>query len=80
MTTVGWVGYLFTEIEESTQRWERVPEQMQRATKRHDEIVDSQIAMHGGSTVHRAGDGIFALFEKGSSIECAVELQRAREN
>lgn len=70
-----WVGYLFTDIEGSTERWERSPEHMQTAISRHDKLVEDVIASYGGEIQSRAGDGIFAVFLNGGALRCAIKLQ-----
>ena len=37
-------AFLFTDIEGSTQRWERAPEAMRSALPRHDALLRSEIA------------------------------------
>lgn len=71
-----WIGYLFTDIEGSTARWERSPDRMQVAIARHDALVEDLIARHGGVVQSRAGDGVFAVFVNGNALGCAGELQQ----
>lgn len=71
-----WIGYLFTDIEGSTAHWERSPERMQAAIARHDVLVETLIARHGGIVQSRAGDGVFAVFLNGSALCCAGDLQQ----
>ena len=70
------VGYLFTDIEGSTERWEASPARMAAAVARHDEILDACIAAYGGVIQDRAGDGVFALFPEGNAVACALAIQR----
>ena len=70
-------GYLLTDIEASTARWERWPGQMREAMARHNAIVGASIAGHGGRIVDSAGDGVFALFEAGDPLTCALAIQSA---
>ncbi len=70
------VGYLFTDIEGSTQRWEKVPARMKIAVARHDHILDEVIRGHGGFIKDRAGDGVFATFDAGNPLECTLDIQR----
>lgn len=69
------VGYLFTDIEGSTERWEKTQAQMQLATARLDAIIDGLIARHGGVIHDRAGDGVFAIFRDGNPLQCALDMQ-----
>ncbi|HVV33944.1 MAG TPA: tetratricopeptide repeat protein [Vitreimonas sp.] len=70
------VGYLFTDIEGSTERWEASPGRMAAAVARHDEILDACITEYGGVIQDRAGDGVFALFVDGNAVACALAIQR----
>jgi class 3 adenylate cyclase/predicted ATPase len=70
-------GYLFTDIDGSTQRWERTPAQMKDAHARHNRIIEDLVERHGGVVRDRAGDGIFAAFENGDPLRCALEIQIA---
>ncbi|MFT3728991.1 MAG: adenylate/guanylate cyclase domain-containing protein [Terricaulis sp.] len=75
------VGYLFTDIEGSVERWEASPKRMADAVARHDTIVDACVAESGGVIKDRAGDGVFAIFpEAGNPIACAVAIQIAIAN
>ncbi len=69
------VGYLFSDIEESTERWEKYPAQMQLAVARHDALIDEIVARHGGVIQDRAGDGVFATFRSGNPLQCALDIQ-----
>jgi len=71
----GPVGYLFTDIDASTEKWERAPLLMRRALARHDALIDAAVAKHGGRIHDRAGDGVFAIFNGGDPLACAVEIQ-----
>lgn len=72
-----WIGYLFTDVEGSTSRWEKSPDRMDAAIARHDGIVDRIVSAHGGEILTRSGDGIFAVFRTGRLLECALALQLA---
>jgi predicted ATPase/class 3 adenylate cyclase len=71
------VGYLFTDIEGSTQRWEKLPARMRFAIERHDRILDEVIGGHGGCIRDHAGDGVFATFDAGNPLQCALDIQLA---
>jgi len=71
------IGYLFTDIDSSTEKWERKPAEMSAVLARHDELIDEIVARNGGRIIDRAGDGVFAAFEKGNPLACAIELQLA---
>jgi predicted ATPase/class 3 adenylate cyclase len=73
----GPLGYLFTDIDGSTEKWERCAEAMLLAQARHDSLLDEIIARNGGVILDRAGDGVFAIFRTGSPVRCALDLQCA---
>ncbi len=54
----GTVTFLFTDLEGSTALWDAHPAVMQGALARHDEIVRSAIAAHGGFIFSTGGDGL----------------------
>ncbi|MBV9234020.1 MAG: hypothetical protein JO030_08255, partial [Candidatus Eremiobacteraeota bacterium] len=56
----GTVTFLFSDIEGSTQRWERHPEAMRNALARHDELVRRAIERHGGYVFKALGDAFCA--------------------
>ena len=58
----GTVTFLFTDIEGSTRRWEAEPSVMQAELARHDELLGSVVAAHGGWLFKHTGDGICAAF------------------
>lgn len=74
------IGYLFTDIDNSVSKWERTPIGMRHALTRHDELIDQIVTQHGGLIQDRAGDGVFAIFDGGNPIACAIEIQRAFAN
>ncbi len=69
------VGYLFADIEGSTERWEKARTQMQLAVARLGAIVEDLIVRHGGVIEDRSGDGVFATFRPGNPLQCALEMQ-----
>ena len=72
----GTVTFLFTDIEGSTQLWEREPERMQPALARHDALVRASIAGSGGTVVKMTGDGVHAAFDQpDAALEAAVSIQ-----
>ena len=68
--------FLITDIEGSTQKWEQNPEVMKSTLVRHDEIIKTQIAKNGGQIIKHTGDGIFAVFDAGQPLACALQIQR----
>lgn len=71
------IGYLLTDIDGSTERWERMPAQMAEAVGRHNRIIDELVSRCGGVVRDHAGDGVFAAFDRGDPLQCAVEIQLA---
>ncbi len=54
--------FLFTDLENSTPLWEKCPEEMQKASARHDELLRQIIEEHGGRVIKTTGDGFHAVF------------------
>ncbi|HEX7320154.1 MAG TPA: tetratricopeptide repeat protein [bacterium] len=67
--------FLFTDIEESAQKWERFPASMKSAIERHNELLRSTIEKHGGEIIKNTGDGFFAVFEGGAPLQAALDIQ-----
>ena len=79
----GTVTFLFSDIEGSTQRWDSHPEAMAGALRRHDELLRSAIALHGGHVFKTIGDAFCVAFSMASSgVEAALLAQQtlSREN
>ena len=82
MTDV-WSGtftFVLTDIEGSTRLWEAAPADMARALARHDDLITTTVATHGGRLIRSRGEGdsAFAVFDDpNTALRCAVELQRA---
>ena len=74
----GTVTFLFTDIEGSTELWERYPQSMQAALARHDAIVRAAIAANGGQVFNTAGDAFCAAFPTApDALAAALAAQRA---
>ncbi|HXW52146.1 MAG TPA: adenylate/guanylate cyclase domain-containing protein [Candidatus Acidoferrales bacterium] len=74
----GTVTFLFTDIEGSTERWERHREAMKDAVRRHEEILNAAIAAHGGAVFKTVGDAFCASFQTApAAIAAALDAQRA---
>jgi predicted ATPase/class 3 adenylate cyclase len=77
----GTVTFLFTDIEGSTQLWEKHPEAMQAALPQHDELLRAAIGANNGQIVKTTGDGVHAVFASAlDGIAAAVEAQRALQS
>jgi predicted ATPase/class 3 adenylate cyclase/uncharacterized protein HemY len=68
--------FLVTDIEGSTQLWEQHRHAMGQALIRHDAILKSEIEQHGGRIIKHTGDGVFAVFDEGQPLDCALAIQR----
>jgi predicted ATPase/class 3 adenylate cyclase len=74
----GTVTFLFTDIEGSTIRWERYPEEMRLALARHDELMREGLEAQGGVIFKTVGDAFYAAFATaGAAVSAAAALQRA---
>jgi len=73
----GTVTFLFTDIEGSTERWDRLPEEMRLALRRHDAILRAGIEAHGGLVFKTIGDAFCAAFASaGDAVKAAIRVQR----
>ncbi len=74
----GTVTFLFTDIEGSTQLWEKHPELMPRAFKRHEQIIRESVAKHGGYAYKMIGDAFQVAFATApDALAAAIDAQRA---
>ncbi|MBK9712314.1 MAG: helix-turn-helix domain-containing protein [Kouleothrix sp.] len=74
----GTVTFLFTDIEGSTARWERYPEEMRRALARHDAIMREVIEANCGAIFKMVGDGCHAVFTTApDALAAALAAQHA---
>ncbi len=69
--------FFFSDIEGSTELWQKYPQSMGDALARHDAILGEIIAGHGGQVVKHTGDGFFAIFEAGDPLNGALQAQKA---
>ena len=74
----GTVTFLFTDLATSTRLWDEQPQAMRAALARHDELLVSAVAAHGGYVIKHTGDGLLAVFATAdSAVAAAVDGQRA---
>jgi class 3 adenylate cyclase len=74
----GPVTFLYTDIDGSTQRWERAPSAMRVALKRHHAIVRASVGAHRGDVYQIIGDAFVAVFSCASdALHAALAAQRA---
>lgn len=71
--------FFFTDIEKSTEKWEKYHEKMNEVLVKHDRILKEIIECHEGTIVKHTGDGVFAVFQKGTPLLCALDLQKRFE-
>ncbi|MGI9586165.1 MAG: adenylate/guanylate cyclase domain-containing protein [Acidimicrobiia bacterium] len=72
------VAILFTDIEESTEKWSRYGPKMARALEVHDETAEHIFLAHNVLTVRHTGDGSMAVFASvGEAMDAASELSTA---
>jgi class 3 adenylate cyclase len=72
----GLVAFLFTDIEGSTQRWDKHRDAMDSAVKRHDAIVRSAIESRAGYVFKTVGDAFCAAFSSASdAVSAAIDIQ-----
>ncbi|MEN8207939.1 MAG: tetratricopeptide repeat protein [Candidatus Fermentibacteria bacterium] len=72
--------FLLTDIEKSTRLWENHPDAMKAALELHDAILERSVQNHGGAIIKNTGDGIFAVFEEGDPLACALHIQRVLQD
>jgi predicted ATPase/class 3 adenylate cyclase len=74
----GTVTFLFTDIEGSTQLWERRPQAMGAAVARHEALLREAITAAGGVIFKLVGDAVCAAFASAQdALTAAVAAQRA---
>jgi predicted ATPase/class 3 adenylate cyclase len=71
------VVLLFTDIEDSTPKWEDSFSSMSSVLQRHDDILVGAIVQSGGSLLKHTGDGVIAHFHDApAAVKAAIEAQR----
>ena len=74
----GTVTFAFTDIEGSTARWEQHPHEMERAVRRHDELMRSAFTSHGGHIFKTVGDAFcVAFWRPADAVAAILDAQRA---
>jgi predicted ATPase/class 3 adenylate cyclase len=77
---VGTVTFLMTDVEGSTQLWERLPAAMSDAMRRHHSIVHNAIRNLGGELPPDQGEGdsvLGAFKDAQQAVRCAIQVQQA---
>ena len=73
----GTVSFVFTDIEGSTQRWDRDRAAMQLAVRRHDALLRAAIVAHDGYVFKTVGDAFCATFWRPEdAVAAMLEAQR----
>ncbi len=74
----GTITFVFTDIEGSTQRWDRDRAAMEAAVRRHDVLVREAIAAHKGHVFKTMGDAFCVAFARPDDAVAAMfDAQRA---
>ncbi len=74
----GTVTFLFTDLEGSTQLWERQPRAMRGALARHDELLRRAFESHGGHVFKTGGDAFCVAFpDAPEAVAAALDAQLA---
>ena len=74
------VVVFYTDIEQSTRKWEQFKDLMGAAIAQHDTISAEVVGQFGGRILRHRGDGISAIFEgSGEPLSCAIEMQQRFE-
>ena len=74
---IGTITFVFTDIEGSSQRWERYPEAMALALAKHDTILREAFESRGGLVFKTIGDAFCVAFDTAqSALNAALEAQR----
>jgi len=77
-TPSGTITFAFTDIEGSTQRWDRDRAAMEAAVRRHDVLMREAIAAHNGHVFKTIGDAFCAAFSRPEdAIAAMFDAQRA---
>jgi predicted ATPase/class 3 adenylate cyclase/Tfp pilus assembly protein PilF len=76
----GTLTFLFTDIEGSTRLWDRFPDEMRAALRRHDNLIETCVAEHAGVLVRPRGEGDsrFAVFTRASDAVAAAGIIQRR--
>ena len=69
--------FLFADIEDSTQLWERQPEAMSLALAHFDMVTSEMVTAHEGEIHKGGGESIYAVFSSAeAALEAALAIQR----
>ena len=74
------ITFLLTDLERSTQLWDRFPELMPAALERHDSLITGAAAEYGGKALKERGEGdsLFLVFDSAvDAAHAALAMQNA---
>ncbi len=73
----GTVTFLATDIQGSTELWERYRDAMPRALERHEHLLRDAVESRGGRVFKNVGDGLFSAFPAcPPAVDAALSAQR----
>ena len=75
--------FLMTDIVGSTRLWEQVPDLMEGALQRHDDLIAEAVSAHQGQVIREKGEGdsTFSVFSRTTqAAAAALEAQKALES
>ena len=81
--SVGTITFLMTDVEGSTQLWERFPDAMSHSMLRHHTVVHEEIRNWGGHLPPDQGEGdsvVGAFGDVDHALSCAVRVQQTLAN
>jgi len=74
----GTVTFLFSDIEGSTERWEKHHDAMKAAVARHEQLMRLAISRYGGHIFKTVGDAFCSAFATApNAVKAALDAQRA---
>jgi WD40 repeat protein/class 3 adenylate cyclase len=76
----GVLTFCFTDVEGSSELWEREPDAMARALVWHDRLIADTVEAHGGHLIQSMGEGdstVSVFANAADAVAAAVSLQRA---
>jgi predicted ATPase/class 3 adenylate cyclase len=79
----GTLTFFMTDVEGSTRLWDKHPQAMRAAMRRHDGLIDETAERHSGMLVRPRGEGDsrFIVFERATdALSAAAEMQRALQS
>jgi len=70
------LAFIFTDIEDSTENWNRYKSIMGKAVEKHDNLMEKLIKKNSGTLIKNTGDGYFITFDDcDSAVKFTLEIQ-----